>query len=52
MGEGGGGTRGKKREQVCEGWRVWSKLWTDGSAEAGKRKRNEDITAVEKKMCV
>lgn len=28
-----------------------SKLWKDGSAEAGKRKRNEDITAIRKK-CV
>lgn len=50
-GAGGGRTRGKKREQVCEGWRFFSKLWKDGSVEAGKRKRNEDITAIGKK-CV
>lgn len=49
----GGGTRGRGREQVCEGWRLLSKLWKDGSAEAGKRKRNEDITAIGKKnVCV
>lgn len=53
VGWGGGETRGRKREQVCEGWRFLSKLWKDGSAEAGKRKRNEDITAVRrKKKCV
>lgn len=49
---GWGGRRGRGREQVCEGWRFLSKLWKDGSVEAGKRKRNEDITAVGKKKCV
>lgn len=34
------------------GKEVESKSWKDGSVEAGKSERNEDITTIEKCVCV